>query len=227
MFGEDGADTLFGEAGNDRIFAGSGNDHVDAGSGDDTVMGGSGDDLFIGAIGDGNDIYFGEDGNDTLDLSALTAAVEVNLGAGLRGSASSAQSGADTLQGIENVITGSGDDTITAGNAANVMDGGAGDDTFRFLTVQAADGDRIVGFEPGDVIDLGAIDADLGAVGNQAFTLVEGAALTGPGQLTVTHATADGGDCTVVQGTIDAGATADFQIVIEGTHTLNAQNFAA
>jgi Ca2+-binding RTX toxin-like protein len=224
VFGEDGADKLFGEGGADRIFAGAGDDHIDAGSGSDTVMAGSGDDLIVGAIGDGDDVYFGEDGVDTLDLSALTAAAQVDLGAGLRGSAMSSQSGKDILQGVENVVTGSGDDVITASNAVNIMDGGAGEDVFRFVTVQTADGDRIVGFQPGDKLDLSAIDAHLGAAGDQAFALVEGAALTGPGQLTVTHQSEAGGDVTVVQGAT-AGATADFKIVVEGTHTLTQQHF--
>ncbi|MGB3503792.1 MAG: peroxidase family protein, partial [Xanthobacteraceae bacterium] len=226
LFGEDGADTLFGDAGNDRIFAGVGDDRIEAGGGDDTVMGGSGDDLLVASIGDGDDTWMGEAGNDTLDMSALTAAVQVDLGSGLRGTATSAQSGHDTLQEIENVVTGIGGDTITANNVANVMDGGAGDDTFRFVTIESADGDRILGFEPGDRIDISAIDANLGNAGDQAFALIDGAALTGPGQLTVTHQTDGGQNVTVVQGTCDAGTTADFKIVIEGTHTLTAQNFA-
>jgi Ca2+-binding RTX toxin-like protein len=225
VFGEDGNDLLFGDAGNDRLFGGAGDDRIEGGVDDDTAMGGGGNDLFVATANDGNDVYLGEDGTDTLDMSALTAAVTVDLGTGLRGTASSAQSGADTLQGIENVITGSGSDTITASAAANVLDGGAGDDTFRFVTVQAADGDRILGFEPGDRLDLSAIDADRGAAGDQSFTVAAGTELTGPGQLTVTHQSGAEGDVTIVEGNVDAGTDADFRIVIDGHHTLNPSNF--
>ena len=41
-------------------------------------------------------------------------------------------------------------DTITASNAVNVMDGGAGNDTFRFLSAADAQGDTILGFQPGE-----------------------------------------------------------------------------
>ena len=55
------------------------------------------------------------------------------------------------------------------------MNGGAGDDTFKFTSATAANGDTIVTFEPGDRIDLTAIDANTGAAGDQSFTLVTGA----------------------------------------------------
>ena len=73
------------------------------------------------------------------------------------------QSGVDKLVGIENVVTGSGNDVITASNAVNVMDGGAGNDIYRFLSAAGANNDTIVGFQPGDKIDLSAIDANTGA----------------------------------------------------------------
>ena len=64
-----------------------GNDLINAGAGDDTVFGGAGNDLIVAEVGDGNDVYFGDEGNggtgiDTLDMSAATAAITVNLGSG-------------------------------------------------------------------------------------------------------------------------------------------------
>ena len=69
------------------LFGEGGNDLITAGTGDDTVFGGAGDDLIVAEIGDGNDVYFGDDsdggtGGDTLDLSAATVDVSVNLGTG-------------------------------------------------------------------------------------------------------------------------------------------------
>ena len=52
----------------------------------------------------------------------------------------------------------------------------------------------IHGFQPGDRIDLSAIDADAGAAGQQSFVLFTGTSFTAAGQVMVTHETAgDGG----------------------------------
>ncbi len=232
VFGGAGADFLHGEAGSDRIFGEGGNDWIVAGAGDDTVVAGAGDDVIVGEQGDGNDTYFGDDigggsGNDTLDLSAITANLTVDLGNGLlgRGSAYSTQSGSDVLWGIENVATGAGDDTITASSAVNVMEGGAGNDTFRFLSIAAADGDTILDFEPGDRLDLSGIDANTGQGGNQSFTLVNGP-LSGAAQLAVTYETRQDGDYTIVSGSVDANSDEEFRIELKGSHNLNAGNFS-
>ena len=100
-----------------------------------------------------------------------------------------------------------------------------GNDTFRFLSAQDADGDTILGFQPGDRIDLSGIDANAGVSGNQSFTLMSGEAFTGRGQLIVTHETRDDGDYTVVQGNTTGGADADFKIAIKGSHDLTASDF--
>ncbi|MBR0906614.1 peroxidase family protein [Bradyrhizobium liaoningense] len=223
------ADIVYGDDGADRIFGEQGNDLINAGKGDDTVFGGAGDDLIVAEIGDGNDAYFGDEGTggtgtDTLDMSAASVAVTVNLSSGplMNGSASSSQTGNDTLWGIENVTTGAGNDVIVAGNGVNVMKGGLGDDTFRFNSVEAAKGDTIVDFEPGDRIDLSGIDANYAADGNQSFTLVSDAAFTAAGQLAVTFETRDGQEFTVVQGNVDGNAAADFKIEIAGHQNLGS-----
>jgi Ca2+-binding RTX toxin-like protein len=216
------ADIVYGDAGADRIFGDAGNDMINAGAGDDAVFGGAGNDLVVAEIGDGNDVYFGDDsdggaGIDTLDMSAATANTTVNLGSGplSNGTASSSQTGNDTIWGIENVNTGSGNDTITASNAANVMNGGSGNDIYRFTSASAADGDTILNFEPGDRVDLTAIDTNSATAGDQGFTLVTGA-FTAAGQLAVTF----NGDVTVIQGNVDGDADADFTIEIAGNHSL-------
>ena len=223
-------DMVYGDAGADRIFGDQGNDLINAGAGDDTVFGGAGNDLILAESGDGNDVYFGDEGGggtgiDTLDMSAMTANVTVNLGSGAlsNGTASSSQTGNDTIWGIENVNTGSGNDTITASNAVNVISGGAGNDTFKFTSTTAANGDTIVTFEPGDRIDLTAIDANTGTAGDQSFTLVNGAP-TAAGQLGVTFETRADGDFTVVQGNIDGNADAEFTIEIAGHQNLTNTN---
>ena len=154
-------------------------------------------------------------------MSAVTANVTVNLGSGplSNGTAFSSQTGNDTIWGIENVNTGSGNDTITASNAVNVMNGGAGDDTYRFTSASAADGDTILNFEPGDRVDLSAIDTNSGAAGDQGFTLVTGA-FTAAGQVAVTF----DGDFTVIRGNVDGDADAEFTIEIAGNHSMTTAN---
>jgi Ca2+-binding RTX toxin-like protein len=230
VFAGAGADIVYGDAGADRIFGDEGHDLITAGAGDDTVFGGAGDDIIVAEVGDGNDVYFGHDGgggpgSDTLDMSAVTANVTVNLGSGplSNGTAFSSQTGNDTIWGIENVNTGSGNDTIIASNAVNVMNGGAGNDTYKFTSASAANGDTILGFEAGDRVDLTAIDANLGTAGDQSFALVSGA-FTAAGQLAVTFETRADGDFTVVQGNIDGNADADFTLEIAGHHNLTNTN---
>ena len=223
---------VYGDAGADRILAGDGNDLVTAGAGNDHVIGGGGDDLLVAEVDDGNDTYWGDEvgggtGVDTLDMSAITANITANLGTGLagRGSAASTQSGSDTLWGIENIVTGSGNDDITASDAVNVMDGGLGADVYRFQSASAANGDTIASFEPGDKVDLSAIDANQGAAGDQAFTLATGAAFTGVGQLLITHEQRADGEYTVVAGNTGGDAAPEFKFGIKGAPAATAADF--
>lgn len=224
MLGGDGADMLYGDAGNDRLLAGADNDLVSGGKGDDMVFGGEGNDTFLAEAGDGNDTYYGDDleggyGNDTLDMSAITANITANLGTGVggRGSVESSQTGRDTLQGVENIITGSGNDDITASRAVNVIDGGDGDDIFRFLSVGDADGDTIMGFQPGDRIDITGIDANALATGNQSFTLVSDG-FSGAGELMISEEVREDGTYTILRGNVDDDDEADFEIGVKGSH---------
>ena len=228
-----GDDMVYGDGGADRILAGAGNDLVTAGAGNDTVVGGDGNDLFVAEIGDASDSYWGDEvgggtGIDTLDMSAITASITADLGTGLagRGSVASGQSGADTLWGVENIVTGSGDDTITASDAVNVMDGGLGADVYRFLSAAAANGDTIASFQPGDKVDLSGIDANQGLAGDQAFTLASGAAFTGVGQLLVTQEHRADGDYTVVEGNTGGDAAPEFKLSIKGAPAATAADFA-
>ena len=64
--------------------------------------------------------------------------------------------------------------------AAETLNGTAGiNDTFVFTSAAAANGDTILTFEAGDRVDLTAIDANLGAAGDQSFTLINGAFTAG------------------------------------------------
>ena len=94
----------------------------------ENVIGGSGNDTFVASVGDGNNSYNGGAGTDTYDLSATTANATVNLALG---TASSLDIGTDTLtlNTIENVTGGAGNDTLVGDAQNNVLIGGAGNDT--------------------------------------------------------------------------------------------------
>ena len=94
----------------------------------ENVIGSSGNDTFVASVGDGNNSYNGGAGTDTYDLSATTANATVNLALG---TASSLDIGTDTLtlNTIENVTGGAGNDTLVGNAQNNVLIGGAGNDT--------------------------------------------------------------------------------------------------
>ncbi|MCA8883405.1 MAG: hypothetical protein KDA50_06620 [Rhodobacteraceae bacterium] len=108
------------------------NDFEDKG-GSDVVEGGAGNDLFIAgvdAIGT-DDTYHGGAGFDTLDYSAATNALSIDLLFNVADDLFGVGIGFDTISGIEAVITGSGDDDIYGSDVHNVIDGGAGNDIIR------------------------------------------------------------------------------------------------
>jgi Ca2+-binding RTX toxin-like protein len=148
--------TRAGTAGNDIILGLGGDDTLTGNAGVDTVDGGIGNDRLVATVNDGNDTYIGGADVDTYDLSGTTANATVNLSAG---SASSSQTGADTLTGIENVIGSTGNDTITDGAGANLLDGRAGNDTFVMTADNASDDVR--GGTGVDSVDYSALSANL------------------------------------------------------------------
>ena len=122
-------------------------------------------------------------------------------------------------------MTGAGDDVIVASVAVNVMDGGAGDDTFVFGSAADADGDVILGFQPGDRIDLSGIDAMRDAAGRQSFTLAANGAPGGAGELVVAQETREDGVYTVVSGQTGETGEAGFRLSLKGHHSLGTEDF--
>ncbi|WP_113911944.1 calcium-binding protein [Roseovarius dicentrarchi] len=105
-------------------------ENVKGSVGDDALYGDAGDNVFISS--DGTDVIDGRGGSDTYDASAESSTVIVSMGTGMALGAGTA-----TLNGIENVMTGSGDDVIFAGAGASSIDAGEGMDSVVF------GGDRI------------------------------------------------------------------------------------
>jgi Ca2+-binding RTX toxin-like protein len=211
-----GDDMVYGRDGIDNILAGDGKDMIDGGNGNDNAFGGAGDDTFVAHANDGADSYYGDGGTDTLDMSAVMANIEVNLGTG---SAGWAKVGgvSDQLYSIENIVTGAGDDHITASGAHNVIDIGSGHDTVIFRSASDADHDTILNFEAGDKIDVTGFMSG-------SVTLVNGASAAA-GQIAVSFADIGSDNFTVLHGH-DANDNV-FEIDIKGHHVLTGTDFAA
>lgn len=208
LFGDRGADMLSGGPGGDRLAGGSGGDALYGDDGDDEVLGGgSNDALFGGAGADfirgqlGHDRMYGEAGDDNMRGEQGRDA--------LFGGA-----GADRLVGDE------GEDLLDGGSGADRLIGGEGAD--RFVLSGAADSgqgadlrDVFADFNAaeGDMINLSGIDADTGAAGDQAFSIV-GAFSGAAGQLRVDVSAS--GNSAMLRGDIDGDGAADFEVLVRG-----------
>jgi Ca2+-binding RTX toxin-like protein len=152
IYGERGGDKLDGGGGNDKIYGGRGSDQIEGGAGSDLVEGEQGNDDVEGGAGD-HDIVEGNQGDDSLHGGAgnedviigSTGNDKIDGGPGEHDIADYAGTGGgvtinlqtqtvtgaenEHLEGIEDAIGGSGNDTIIGSSAtANRMDGGPGSD---------------------------------------------------------------------------------------------------
>jgi Ca2+-binding RTX toxin-like protein len=124
-----GNDVVSGGAGDDVLKGNDGNDIIADGAGSDVVKGGDGNDRVVASVDAASDNYEGNAGCDTLDYSAATLTVTIDL---RNGTAEGIEVGEDLIAGFEEIIAGSGDDRIVAGDASVTMTGGAGNDIFEF-----------------------------------------------------------------------------------------------
>lgn len=92
VYASDGNDVLLGNSGADQLFGEMGDDLLDGGSGNDLLAGGFGDDVYRVSAWSGNKTVIDTGGTDTLALSGVNSAVDLNL----------QRSGADLLAGFTN-----------------------------------------------------------------------------------------------------------------------------
>lgn len=140
-----GHDTLTGDARANVLIGGGGKDVLSGLAGHDTLQGGDGSDLLNGGAGD--DILSGGSGNDT---AVFVGADDIRVTLGLAGAQDTGQ-GHDTISGIENISSGSGNDRLTGNKQANVLDAGAGDDRL----VSGEGDDTLIGGAGDDWLDPG------------------------------------------------------------------------
>lgn len=243
LSGMGGNDMLDGGSGRDSILGGAGNDVLRGGADDDTLIGGTGNDTYyVGSTGDRITEVTGG-GFDWVKTNLTTYTVASHLehldyiGTGaFRGTGNAANNeirgdvGADVLIGLagnDTLIGGGGADRLRGGTGIDRLLGDAGEDVFIFGTAAEvgtnAARDVIVGFQRGvDRIDLGMIDANTSASGNQAFSASIVTTFTGQrGQLSVE--TVAGG--VILRGDVNGDRLADFALTVTGVTTLSAGDF--
>ena len=245
-------DVIYGSTGDDRLFALAGNDQLYGEEGNDSLYGGSGTDLLVGGLGD--DSYYvssstttivenPDEGYDTV-YSTVSFTLPSNVealqlyGSGLTGTGNDQ---GDTIYGDGTYATtliggagsdyiagGSGDDTISGGSGGpDQMWGGGGANTFVFTTMADApvgsDLTTIGDFTDGvDKIDLSAITIVGGPDAGQPLIFIGTAPFSDhAGEL---HQVADGGN-TIIEGDVNGDGVADFEILLYGTHMLQASDF--
>ena len=232
LFGQNGDDVVKGYGGEDVLSGGTGADWLYGMDDDDRLEGYDGNDKLYG--GGGADFMSGEDDPDELygeagDDFMFGGASSDYLDGGTEADKLYAGEGADTLKGGDgaDVLSGHlGFDILVGGMDQDTMTGGADPDFFVWesapeagLDASTADVVTDFNFAEGDRLDLGSIDADAYAAGNQAFTFIGTAAFSGtPGEIRYYHS---GGDTFIEMQT---GTEVDIEglIHLSGIHTPTA-----
>ena len=120
IYGGIGNDTIYGHNNNDTLYGGPGNDYISGGDHGDWLYGDDGDDILRG--GGGSDAFDGGAGNDTLNIDGATSARTINLTTG-------EITGETSIVNVENIISGSGADTLTGTDGINFIQGNGGNDS--------------------------------------------------------------------------------------------------
>ena len=150
---------LIGKA-NTWTITGADSGDVDGGggihfTGIENLTGGANDDRFVLGGGSISGVVDGASGTNTLDYSANTLGVTVDLG-----SVMATDTGG--IANIQNVVGGVGDDIITGDDAANILIGGLGND----LLKGGKGNDALTGNEGNDILEAGqgadSVDGGLG-----------------------------------------------------------------
>ena len=165
-----------------------------------------------------------DNGTDTITINGA-AGVETITGTNFADTLSGG-AGADVLNG------GAGNDRLTGSAGVDVLTGGLGADTFVFASTAdigngtvAGSRELVTDFVVGvDRFDFSAIDANTGAGGNQAFTLLtENASISAAAQLRWYFDAAN--NETIIEGNVNANLTPDFKIALAGQIALTGGDF--
>lgn len=160
LTGNDLANRLSGQGGNDTLTGGAGNDTLDGGNGNDVLQGDAGDDLFLGGAG--------------WDTAVFAGNADITVSLSIGGPQNTGQ-GMDTLDRIEHITSGEGNDRLTGNALANTLQGSGGNDTLSGLSGNDAlfgdaGNDRLNGGNGNDTLVGGlGIDTLSGGAGDDVF----------------------------------------------------------
>ena len=234
-----GSDTIVSGAGDDRVFLTGGADIVDAGAGRDRLIidySAMTSDVVGGVTtGNANAGYAGHLADQLGNMIDFEGSEAFNIISGSGNDTINTRSGLDVLRGgagddvlrsgnsADQLYGGRGDDVLTGGLGTDRLSGGAGADVFVFLTTNESrfggGKDTIVDFKSGtDQIDLVAIDADAGTVGDQSFVFIGSAQFSSvAGELRYING--------LVRGDVNGDGVGDFEIAIGEVSGLNQNDF--
>jgi Ca2+-binding RTX toxin-like protein len=142
------------------LIGGSGNDTLIGGVGDNSLAGGSGDDVLAG--GDGSDTLDGGSGNNTASFADSPWAIQAYLDSGLaldniHIDSQGVHTVTDTLISIRNLVGSDHADFLSGDANANVLSGGAGNDTIWGSSFYNTANDTIYGGAGIDTLVLNAM----------------------------------------------------------------------
>jgi hypothetical protein len=121
----------------------------------ENIIGGDGGDEFEMKVGGSlSGKLDGGKGTNTLDYSAYMTGITVNL-------KDKTATGAGSINNIQNVMGGSGNDLLVAGLGDNTLSGGSGSDTYKFFNDWSRDTVIDSGASGTDILDFSAVTAHL------------------------------------------------------------------
>ena len=157
IIGGSGGDTITGGANDDTISGNGGNDTIDGGLGNDVLNGGDGNDVFVesGTVPSGADTFNGGAGTDRVVYASRTATLTITID----GIANDGETGENdnVKPDVEDIDSGTGNDSIVGSGSNNRLKGGSGNDT-----ISGGGGDDVL------IGELG-IDTLNGDAGNDTF----------------------------------------------------------
>ncbi|MDZ4310850.1 MAG: hypothetical protein U1A24_09905 [Cypionkella sp.] len=198
-------------------------ENVSGSAGADGLYGNEASNVFFATAG--ADVIDGRGGSDTFSAAQATGNITANL---TTGSVSGAHVAA--LTSVENIVTGSGSDSITLSSANNSVDAGAGSDTIIINSTDGAGTDSIDGGEGTDVVSFNeARDAYTVAWDGATATVTHTASgdvttITDVGQLAFSDSDVflvddSSTEFSTIQSAVDAASSGDEILVSAGTYT--------
>jgi Ca2+-binding RTX toxin-like protein len=149
-----GGDVLTGSNGRDALNGGGGDDEIDGRAGTDYLNGGPGADVLDGGNGPLDKVYYTERTED-VHVSSDGVADDGAVGEG------------DNVLNVEDILTGSGNDTIVEYSVNGAVSGNAGNDT---ISVAPGAYGTLLGGSGDDHLDAGSSFSRLqGGTGNDAL----------------------------------------------------------